>query len=101
MSETFYDKEIAPDLLRLAKLCETNGMSFLAQVEFARDEVADTCTIVKGAGVKTRMVYMAIRARGNVDALAMSLMRYAEIHGHSSAALRLMGVPERPKAADV
>jgi hypothetical protein len=36
-AEQFYDEKIAPELLRLAKLCEDNGLPFFAVVEFGPD----------------------------------------------------------------
>jgi hypothetical protein len=100
MSEEFYDKEIAPELMRLAKLCEAHGMSFLAQVEYAPGETSETKAIVAGAGIKTVIARMGIECHGNVDSLMIGIQRYAIKHGHSSAVLTVLGVPTTPSASD-
>jgi len=91
-NEDWYDANIAPDLHRLCKLCEKRGLSFLATVEFGLGETASTLTLAPDAGAKPRIVGMAIMAHGNVDALITNIMRYAREHGHSSAALAVLGV---------
>jgi hypothetical protein len=101
VSENFYDNVIAPELARLAKLCEAQGMlSFLAQVEFARDETAETKWIAAGAGVKTHIAHMGIACHGNVDSLIWGIKRYAKKHGHQSAELHLAGIPATPSQSD-
>lgn len=37
MSEQIYDKEIAPVLAEIAKLCKMTGMSFIACVQYDED----------------------------------------------------------------
>lgn len=96
MSEAFYDREIAPELMRLAKLCEANGMSFLAQVEYAPGETSETKAVVAGAGIKTQIARMGIECHGNADTLIWALKRYAQKYGHQSAELHLMGIPPTP-----
>lgn len=48
--EKFYDETVAPELLRLAKLCQESGLSFVAGVEWEPDEVGRTATMTKDAG---------------------------------------------------
>jgi len=98
MSEEFYDKEIAPELMRLAKICEDRGMSFLCQVEFERDATAETKAVCLGAGVKTHIARMGMECRGNVDSLIWGIKRYAAKHGHQSAELHLAGIPTTPNS---
>lgn len=43
--EKFYDDNIAPDLLRLAKLCQDNGLSFVAGVDWGGEQVGRTATL--------------------------------------------------------
>jgi hypothetical protein len=97
--ERFYDEKIAPELLRLMRLCEARGMSFLAVVEFEA-AVGDTGTtapargrsdfLAQGAGIGQRMAHWAARANGNVDAFMFAVMRWAREHGHSSAVLTVL-----------
>ena len=94
--EEFYDKHIAPELMRLGKLCEANGMSFLAQVEYARDETSEIKAVVAGHGIKTVIARMGIECHGNVDSLIWGIKRYAQKYGHQSAELHLMGIPPTP-----
>lgn len=89
--EAFYDAEVAPALLELARKCEAGGLSFVASVEWSPDETGETLTIRSDAGVKIRMAAMAVQAHGNADALIGALVRYGETHGHNSAYLHLLG----------
>lgn len=100
MSEAFYDEHIAPELMRLAKLCETNGMSFLCQVEYAPEETAETKAVTASAGLKTVIARAGMECHGNVDSFMIGVQRYAMKHGHSSAVLTILGVPTRPTASD-
>lgn len=92
--EEFYDREIAPTLLELARKCQDNGLSFVAEVEWWPGEGGTTAAIAADASVTPRMVHMAARARGNVDALVIGLQRYGREHGHNSVVL---GILERGK----
>lgn len=44
-NEQFYDEQIAPKLLELAKLCDEQGVGFAAYVEYEPDDVAATVNI--------------------------------------------------------
>lgn len=90
--EAFYDAEIAPALLALGKKCQDNGLSIVAEVEWLPGEGGTTATLQSGSGVGIRLVHLAAKARGNVDALILALMRHGKEHGHSSACLKLLGV---------
>jgi hypothetical protein len=94
--EAFYDAEVAPELLRLAGLCEDRGISLVALAEWEPGETGRTVTIAKDASFQPRLVDTAIRSHGNVDTLVLALMRYATEHGHSSACMHLLGVPRAP-----
>lgn len=48
--EKFYDTEIAPELLRLAKLCQDKGLSFVAGVEWAPGDLGRTAALTAEAG---------------------------------------------------
>jgi hypothetical protein len=92
MSERFYDREISKDLMRLAKLCEAKGISFIAQVEYRPGDTAEVVTMPKNAGPKSRLPFYAVKAHGNVDTLIMALMRDGEKNEHQSACLKILGV---------
>ena len=94
--EAFYDAEIAPALLDLAKKCEDKGLSLVAMCEFEPNETGTTFSIRTEAGIEIMMSIMAMRARGNVDALLMALRQYGEEHGHQSLVLELLGLPPQP-----
>lgn len=88
--EEFYDKEIAPELMRLSKLCVERGMPFVADVGFEGGKgstrfVPEGCT-----DVTILFTWWASRARGNADTLIWAIQRHAREHGHNSACLRLM-----------
>lgn len=91
--EDFYDSEIAPALMALAKKCEDRGLSFLAVVEWEKGETGRTLSMQPGSGVEFRMAEVGARAQGNVDALIFALMKYGREHGHSSICLAGLGVP--------
>ena len=94
--EAFYDAAIAPELVRLAKLCEENGLSFVAVAEWAPGDVGRTVTLSADRGVRMSVLELAARTGDNVDALVMGLMKHARTHGHSSAILSQLGVPNSP-----
>ena len=49
--EQFYDREIAPTLLELARKCQDNGLSMVAMVEWEPGETGRTACLAAGAGV--------------------------------------------------
>lgn len=97
--EAFYDREIAPKLLEVAKLCEVHEMSLVANVEWAPGKGGLTITETSSASVAQHLVRMAARCNGNVDALLMGIVAHARKHGHASVYLRTLGVPTKPEAA--
>lgn len=90
--ETFYDREIAPVLLQLARKCQDNGLSIVAMVEWEPGETGRTAALAADSGFGIRMAETAMRSVGNVDNLIMALMKYGEEHGRSSVFLNLLGV---------
>jgi hypothetical protein len=94
-NEEFYDKEIAPALIRLSRQCKGRGMSLLAHVEFDDDGIGTTASLEKDCSFATEMAHMAIQSAGNVDALILALMKYGRKNGHSSICLAQLGVPEK------
>lgn len=97
--EDFYDSEIAPALLDLGKKCESSGLSFLAVVEWDPGETGQTATLTVDASFSMRLSDTATRAKGNVDALIIAMMKHAREHGHSSIFLKQLGVPLQPGEA--
>lgn len=100
-NEEWFDAEIAPELMRLGKLCEARGMSFLCQVEYAPGETSETKAIVAGHGIKTVIARMGMECHGNVDSLIWGIKLYAKKFGHQSAELYQMGIPPTPSSGEV
>lgn len=96
-AERYYDDVIAPKLAELATDAKAHGLSFLAVVEWEPGEYGRTLYNVEGSSFYFRLVDLAARAQGNVDALWMAIKRHATMHGHSSIYLELAGVPRVPK----
>lgn len=88
--EAFYDREVAPVLLALAKQCEANGLSFVASVEYGPNETGRTMSLQADAGINIRMAYWAGAACGNADGLIIAMLRHAREHGHNSAYLAML-----------
>ena len=88
--EAFYDHEIAPVLMELARKCEDNGVSFVATVEWQPGETGETATIQESAGIKLRMAHWAVAAHGNADALIGALVKHGKEHGHNSIYLHML-----------
>lgn len=92
--EELYDQQVAPKLLELSKLCSGLGLPFVAAVEYAPYCIGRTVTLPVDSGIAILMVDLAAQAHGNADVLIMGMMRYSQMHGHQSACLRILGVPE-------
>lgn len=97
--EAFYDAEVAPALKALAERCQSNGMSFLAVVEWEPGEQGRTFYQSAPSGLGIRFADAAAQANGNVDGLIMGIMKYAREHGHNSICLHQLGVPAKPAEA--
>lgn len=95
-AERYYDKHIAPELLRLSKLCQDNGLSFLALVEWSPGDYGRTLSLQANSGLGIRLADTAAKANGNVDSLFIAISRYARDHGHSSIYLSQLGIPTTP-----
>lgn len=95
-NERFYDTEIAPKLLELARACQERGMSFTANVEYDPGETGRTGILQPDASIKQRIAHWAAAANGNVDSFMFAVMRHAREHGHSSAILNMLGVKLKP-----
>lgn len=94
--EEIYDTEIAPKLLKIAKLCEKHKLGFAAAVEYEPFGLGRTVTYPADCSVAIRMVDWAVQSHGNVDSLIWGICRWAREKGHSSANLHILGIPEEP-----
>lgn len=90
MSEAFYDREIAPTLMELAKKCEAEGLSLVAMVEFEPGDTGSTYTVREHAGASLQLARMAMQAGGNADELIGAMLRYGREKGHNSGFLRMI-----------
>lgn len=96
-NEKFYDEQIAPVLLELARKCKERGMAFLASVEY------DPLTMGRGRtdympvdeadklSAAQRIVHWAARCDGNIDKFFVACDLHGKEHGHSSIYLQLAG----------
>lgn len=75
MTEAIYDEQIAPELLKLAELCDEHDMSFVASVEYAKGETASTHTATEPKSAKQFIANTAAKCRGNFDSLAIAVCR--------------------------
>lgn len=103
MSEQIYDEQIAPLLKQAADICTRHGLSLAAACEYAPGDTGLTFTgpVDKSTtGATMYLADLAVRARGNVDALMLAVMRHATETGHSSMILSMLGVAEKPVAKE-
>ena len=88
--ETYYDEEIAPALLELANKCKEAGLSFVAVVEYAPDELARTRMLQQDAGLKITMVEHCAHTAPNMDGYVMGLARYCNENGIDTSGSMVM-----------
>ncbi len=94
--EAFYDTEIAPILIDLAKRCQDAGLSFVATAEWEPGEGGTTMALQAARSLSIETAMVAARSRNNVDTIIMHLMRCGSERGHSSMCLKILGVPMSP-----
>lgn len=75
MSEAIYDELIAPELLRIAKLCDEHGIGMVAKVEYAEGETGTTHTATQPKSVAQFIAKGAAMCNGNFDSLAIAVCR--------------------------
>jgi len=90
MSEEYYDTEIAPELRRLAQLCEDRGMSFLATVEYAPEKRGNTISMTKDPCLGMTMVQHCMHTAPNIDGYIINLAHYANENGIDLSASLVM-----------
>lgn len=90
MSEADYDREIAPDLMRLAKRCEELGMPFVASVEYEPGSRGTTAAAIAADNIAMQVIWRAARLGNNLDGLMIELARVLRDRGlaHNSIALK-------------
>ena len=79
--EEWYDSEIAPALIALAKRCNERGMSFICDVEYLPDKRAGTYFLTHDHGTEMRMIYLCSMKAPNVDGFIINLVRDCKLHG--------------------
>lgn len=77
-NDEFYDKEIAPELARLARLCEKKDMSFIAVVEIDEGDFGRTSLFTEDAHLTMLLLKVLTKADGNMDAFLSGVLRYAK-----------------------
>lgn len=88
--EAFYDCEVAPALMELAKKCQDHGLSMVAMAEWEPGQTGRTAALTAEAGIGIRIAEAAMQARGNVDSLIFAIQKYATKHGHNSICLKVL-----------
>jgi aspartate 1-decarboxylase len=80
-NEEWYDKEVAPKLRELSKLCGDKGMAFIAVVEYAPGERGRTVAIPSNAGTAMIMLNHCANMGENIDGYIIGLRRWARENG--------------------
>ena len=92
-NEKWYDEEVAPALLELARKCDTRGMAFISTVEYRPGHRGRTRALPKKSGLAMIMLDLCSQAGENVDSYIIGLIRYAKannINTEASLVLRRM-----------
>jgi hypothetical protein len=92
-NEEFYDAEIAPKLLELARACQDRGISIVSMVEYDPGESGETCWLAPGAGIKALVAQWGVKCRGNIDSFFIAASRHGQLYGHSSMVLSMIESP--------
>jgi hypothetical protein len=90
--EQYYDEQIAPRLREIAALCKARGMPMLAVVYFDGESSGLTQVPPEKPAEHPPWLLMASawKARGNIDAQCMSLVRLVPIERDGSFVLRML-----------
>ena len=95
-NEEWYDAEIAPELMKLAKACEDRGVAFVASVEYEPGERGATYVLPKDAGLEMVMLHHCAKMGANLDGYVLGLRRYAKEHNIDTSASLIMNQPAEP-----
>lgn len=97
-NEKFYDEEIAPALLEIAKKLDARGMSMIATVEYDRGERGSTYQLAKDRGFEMDLLYAQSRAGNHIDSFLFSVIRMCQRRGISlRESIFLQRYGEEPK----
>jgi hypothetical protein len=98
MSQSEYDNEIAPELLRLANRCKDLGMPFTATVEYAPGERGVTASGIDDSNLDMTIPYLASVAGSRLDDFMVALVRRIRAMEipHSCVCLTLQGLDGDP-----
>lgn len=98
-NEAFYDAEVGPVLLDLARRCEARGIGFVASVEFAPGSFGTTANVPAQKSDGGMLTALAAKAMGNIDSLAIAWGRRikAQRRPHGSIVLLNLGLPTTPE----
>lgn len=90
--EEFYDTEIAPKLLELAKLCKEKEIPFFARVEYNSEagEGATTAFTTKDDSLGQKMLNWVGQAKNNFDLFMMAVLREVKGKPHNSIYLTIL-----------
>jgi hypothetical protein len=80
-TEEIYDEEIAPRLLEIGKICEANGIPFLALAEYSPGNVGRTELQTKDECLEMIMVRHCAKTAPNVDGYILGLAKWANREG--------------------
>ena len=91
--ETIYDEQVAPLLMKAAKICESNGLPMLAVVWYSDTGHGRTAVnpddSPPGAGPSFRLTHAAAQCEGNLDRLIIAISREVG-DNHTSAILTML-----------
>ncbi len=90
VSEQWYDTQIAPELMKLAKRCKDRGVSFLAVVEYAEGERGTIAFMNKDPSLEMVMIRHCAQTAPNIDAYVINVGRYAKECGIDTGASIVM-----------
>lgn len=93
--EVFYDKEIAPELMRLAERCHEKGLSLVVAVEYRKGEVGRTYALQKHPkrGLLMTLFSLLGLCGTNIDGYVMAVLKHCKEHNipyDSSIVLHLL-----------
>ena len=75
MNENFYDKEIVPKLMAVAKICKSKGIPFLAVIEYSSGMIGKTQVQTNSECIEMIMIRHCAKTAPNVDGFIIGLMR--------------------------
>lgn len=79
--EQWYDTEIAPALMAIARKCEAAGVAMVATVEYGPGHRSSTFVTPPSAGLAMHMLRICASSGNNVDSYIITLLRYLREKG--------------------